>query len=67
MCGKQIDRTCKDDSGGPGTDGQSPSGKLASVITLMILTRYNVSHAGCNTASTFRVKKDLLVFLQDNS
>ncbi|KAJ6393952.1 hypothetical protein OIU77_023233 [Salix suchowensis] len=27
LCGKQIDRTCKDDSGGPGTDGQSPSGQ----------------------------------------
>uniref|UniRef100_A0A6M2ENX2 non-specific serine/threonine protein kinase n=1 Tax=Populus davidiana TaxID=266767 RepID=A0A6M2ENX2_9ROSI len=25
LCGKQIERTCKDDSGGPRTDGQSPS------------------------------------------
>ncbi|KAF9689551.1 hypothetical protein SADUNF_Sadunf01G0103900 [Salix dunnii] len=27
LCGKQIDRTCKDGSGVPGTDGQSPSGQ----------------------------------------
>ncbi|KAJ6962768.1 LRR receptor-like serine/threonine-protein kinase FEI 1 [Populus alba x Populus x berolinensis] len=27
LCGKQIERTCKDDSGGPRTDGQSPSGQ----------------------------------------
>ncbi|KAG6788530.1 hypothetical protein POTOM_004597 [Populus tomentosa] len=27
LCGKQIERTCKDDSGGPRTDGQSTSGQ----------------------------------------
>ncbi|KAG6782597.1 hypothetical protein POTOM_012007 [Populus tomentosa] len=27
LCGKQINRTCRDDSGGSGTDGQPPSGQ----------------------------------------
>ncbi|KAJ6703820.1 LRR RECEPTOR-LIKE SERINE/THREONINE-PROTEIN KINASE FEI 1 [Salix viminalis] len=27
LCGKQINRTCRDDSGGSGTDGQPPTGQ----------------------------------------
>lgn len=34
LCGKQINVTCKDDAGGPGTNSQSPtSGKVACIGT----------------------------------